>query len=102
VVLFILNLGLCALLQRGELFQVAFEQFLQRGRLGLGAGDERALVHLDLDGACPLLGLGTGLEGLGLQRVTCWTGCPNIAEPRDGRERPSFGPAPATGRGRIF
>ena len=33
-------------------------------------------------------GLGTGLEGPGLQRVACWTGCPNAAEPRDGQERP--------------
>jgi hypothetical protein len=52
-----------------SLGQVAFEQFLERGRLGLGARDEHTLVHLDLDGACPLLGLGTGLEGFGLQRL---------------------------------
>jgi hypothetical protein len=31
------GLGLRAFLQRGDLFEVAFEQFLQRGRLGLGA-----------------------------------------------------------------
>ena len=41
------GLGLGALLQRGDLFQVAFEQLFERGRLGLG----------------------TGLEGLGLQRA---------------------------------
>ena len=33
-------LGLRTLLQRGDLFQVALEQFLERGRLGLGTGLE--------------------------------------------------------------
>ena len=63
------GLRLSALLLRGDLFEVAFEELLEGGRLGLGVGDERALVHLDLDGARPLLGCGTGLEGLGLDRV---------------------------------
>jgi hypothetical protein len=53
-------------LQRGDLLEVALEQFPERGRLGLCALDECALVHLDLDRTRPLLGLGTGLEGLGL------------------------------------
>jgi hypothetical protein len=81
------GLGLRAFLQRGDLFEVAFEQLSEGGRLGLGAGDEGAFVHLDLDGARPLLGRGTGLEGFGLKRVACRTGSPNAAKPRDGRKR---------------
>ena len=42
------GLGLHAFLQRGDLFQVAFEEFLEGGRFGLGTGHERTLVHLDL------------------------------------------------------
>jgi len=78
------GLGLGTLLQRGDLFEVALEQYPEGRRLGLG----------------------TGLEGLGLQRVACRTGCPNAAKPRDVRERPSFracsGLGPATGRDRVF
>ena len=44
------SFGFGTLLQRGNLFQVALEQFPERGRIGLDAGDERAFVHLDLDG----------------------------------------------------
>ena len=62
-----IGFGCCTFLQGRDLFQVAFQQFLECGGLGLGAGDEHAFVHLDLDGACPLLGQGTGFKGLGLQ-----------------------------------
>ena len=64
-----ISLGLRAFLQRRDLGEIALEQLLERGRFGLRPRDERTLVHLDLDGPRPLLGLGAGLERLGLCRL---------------------------------